>query len=481
MGSGQLRTLLQHLRRLPAPGTAGLPDAQLLERFVAAKDEAAFTVLVWRYGPLVYNVCRRVLHRADDVEDAFQATFLALVRKAAAIRNRDAVGGWLHQVAHRVALRARAARRPTEPYPEAGLAAPETEDARLGCDLRPLLDEEVGRLPPRYRDAVVLFYLSGHTTEEAARQLGCPRGTVLSRLAWARERLRKRLTQRGVALPVGVLALWLARKGACAEVPALLIGSTLRTAQGFAAGKAAAAGVVSARAALLMEGVLRSMFLTKLKSTMLVGVLATLMGLLVGVWGWRPATADPPDRPPDDTAGAPTRIALLNLSYVLKHCDEYKGVQEAIQKQVKFYQDRAQASRAKIDEWTKLLAGPPGLIGLKRDMIERDIQMEQRRMEDDQAEARRALAQVSDAQTVALYQKVRDMAARYAKAHNIDLVLHYSDAAPDDPDYDSPMNVGHKMQAGVCLPLYGKPDMDISKAVVLALNAAYHAQVPPGK
>ena len=96
MASGPLRTLLHHLHRLSAPGPGGLTDAQLLERFVAERDEAAFEVLVWRHGPLVYNVCRRVLGHADDVEDAFQATFLALVRKAAAIRNRAALGGWLY-------------------------------------------------------------------------------------------------------------------------------------------------------------------------------------------------------------------------------------------------------------------------------------------------------------------------------------------------------------------------------------------------
>jgi RNA polymerase sigma factor (sigma-70 family) len=108
------------------------------------------------------------------------------------IRNRATVGGWLHQVGHRVALRARNARRHVEPLPEADIAAPDAEDGSHDCELRPVLDEEVQRLPLKYRDAVLLFCLSGHTTEEAARQLGCARGTVLSRLAWARERLRKR-------------------------------------------------------------------------------------------------------------------------------------------------------------------------------------------------------------------------------------------------------------------------------------------------
>jgi RNA polymerase sigma factor (sigma-70 family) len=480
MASGPLRTLLHHLHRLSAPGPGGLTDAQLLERFVAERDEAAFEVLVWRHGPLVYNVCRRVLGHADDVEDAFQATFLALVRKAAAIRNRAALGGWLYQVAHRVALRALAARRPTEPYPDADLAAPEASGASAGCDLRPVLDEEVRRLPAKYRDAVVLFYLSGHTTEEAARQLGCPRGTVLSRLAWARERLRQRLARRGVALPAGALAAWLAREGASASAPALLTGSTVRAATGLATGKAAAAGVVSARAATLMEGALRSMFLTQLKTTAAVGVLATVLGLGFGLWGGRPAAADTPERQREDPAKPAaeprTRIALINLSYVIKHCDEFKAYQGSVQKQVAFFQEREKVSRARIDDLKKELAAP-GLSAFRRDGLEMDLKSEQRKMQDDQEEAKRKLTRLSDEQTVALYKKVREAAERYARAHDFDLVLHYSDATPDEQDYASPQNVTRKLQAGACLPLYWKAEIDISKAVVGVLNAAHRG--PP--
>jgi RNA polymerase sigma factor (sigma-70 family) len=483
MASGQLRTLLHHLHRLAAPGPGGLSDAQLLERFVAERDEAAFEVLVWRHGPLVYNVCRRVLRRADDVEDAFQATFLALVRKAAAIRNRAALAGWLYQVAHRIALRARAARRPTVPYPAADVAAPAEDDALQGCDLRPVLDEEVRRLPAKYRDAVVLFYLSGHTTEEAARQLGCPRGTVLSRLAWARERLRQRLARRGVALPAGALAAWLARKGASAAAPALLTSSTVRAATGLASGKTAAAGVVSARVATLMEGAIRSMFLTQLKTTAAVGVLATLAGLGFGVWGGRPATADTPELRQKDAARPAaepkTRIALLNLSYVIKHCDEFKALQESVKKQVTFFQEREKASRARIETWNRELAAA-GLAPFKRDGLEMDIKSEQRKLQDDQEEARRKLAKLSDDHTVVLYKKVREAAARYARAHDFDLVLHFNDASPDEQDFFSPQNVTRKLQAGTCMPLYWKGETDISKAVVDALNAAYHTTAAPG-
>jgi RNA polymerase sigma factor (sigma-70 family) len=484
MASGPIRTLLQQYHRLAAPGAGGLTDTQLLERFVADKDEAAFEVLVWRHGPLVYNVCRRLLHRDADVEDAFQATFLVLVRKAAAIRNRAAVGGWLYQVAHRVALRARAAQRPMEPYPDTDLAAPTGEDALLWRDLRPVLDEEIRRLPAKYRDAVVLFYLAGHTTEEAARQLGCPRGTVLSRLAWARERLRERLTQRGLTLSTGALAAWLTQEGASASAPALLIGKAVRAALELASGKAAVVGVVSARAATLMEGALRSMFLTKLKTIALAGILATLMGLGVGLWGGRPATAEAPALQQEEAAKAApesrTRIALLNMSYVIKHYDEYKVLQETVKKQVTFFQERVNASRTRIERWSQELTAP-GLNAEKRDWLERDIKAEQRKVQDDQEEAKRMVGKLSDDQTVALYKKVQDAASRYARAHDIDLVLHYSDTTPDDRDYYSPTNVTRKIQAGTFMPLYWKPEIDISKAVVRAMNAAYHASAPGGR
>ncbi|HEY1858986.1 MAG TPA: sigma-70 family RNA polymerase sigma factor [Gemmataceae bacterium] len=472
MASGQLRTLLQHLQRLAAPGPRDLTDAQLLESFVADRDDASFEVLVWRHGPLVYHVCRRVLRDADDVEDAFQATFLILARKAAAVRKRATIGAWLHQVAHRVALRARAARRPVQSLLDADLAAPDTEDALLWCDLRPVLDEEVQRLPAKYRDAIVLFYLAGHTTEEAARQLGCPRGTVLSRLAWARERLRKRLTQRGVAFSAGALAASLMHEGSSASAPAALLDSTVRAATALASGKAAA----SAHAALLMEGVLRSMFLTKLKTTAALGALTILIGLSIGLWGGRRATADAPD--PAREATSNTRIALLNLTYVMKNCDEFKELQEVVKKRVAFYEERAKISRTKIDRLRQELATPDLALG-KRDTLEMDIRAEQRTMEDEQTEAKRKLAEITDEQTVALFKKVRDAATRYANAHNFDVVLHYSDAA-DEKEMFSPSNVSRKFQAGACMPLYWKADMDISKAVVAAMNAAHHATMPGG-
>src|SRR5262249_4735029 len=152
-------------------------------------------------GLLVLNVCRRVLRDEDDAEDAFQATFLVLARRARSIRRGESLGSWLYKVAYRAALAARAARkRAGRRTPLADLPAPEPADDPVGRAPRPVLDEEVSRLPDKYRAPFVLCYLEGKTTDEAAEPLGCPRGTVGTRLAWARERLRSRLARRGVAL-----------------------------------------------------------------------------------------------------------------------------------------------------------------------------------------------------------------------------------------------------------------------------------------
>ncbi len=180
-----LHAVLHQLRRVVArERTDELSDAQLLDDFVQRRDEAAFELLVWRHAGLVLGTCRRLLRDRHEAEDAFQATFLVLIRKAATISRRDSLGSWLHRVAVRIAQRARAqaARRMTAALPEE-VPAPEPKDDLLWRDLRPVLDEEVSRLPEKYRRPFVLCYLEGNTNEQAARQLGCPRGTILSRLA----------------------------------------------------------------------------------------------------------------------------------------------------------------------------------------------------------------------------------------------------------------------------------------------------------
>ncbi len=199
-------TLLQHLRRLiGSPGPAGATDDQLLRRFVNGGDDAAFELLVWRHGPMVLNVCGRVLRDEHLAEDAFQATFLQLARKAGSIGRGEALAGWLYQVAYRTAVRAR--RRAEQavvrerplldlPVPAAGVSPDEEAAWR---ELRPVLDDEVRRLPEKYRSVFILCCLEGMTNEQAAQELGCPKGTVLSRLSRARERLKKRLERRNLA------------------------------------------------------------------------------------------------------------------------------------------------------------------------------------------------------------------------------------------------------------------------------------------
>ncbi len=286
-----LHTLLHGLRRLAdRSGAGGLTDAELLQRFVSRRDEAAFEVLVWRHGPMVLGVCRRLLRGRADAEDAFQATFLALVRKADSIGNGAAVGSWLYKVAYRVALAARAAVDRHAAREQELLEEPPAGDTEevLRRDLRAVLDEEIMGLPEKYRAVFVLCYLEGKTNEEAARQLGCPRGTVLSRLARARERLRRRLTRRGLAVPAGLLAATAA--DGLAALPAGLAGTTIRVVAPAAAGTAAAG--VSARVAALTEGVLRAMFLTRVKNVLtvvlavaLIGAGALVTGLFAGVPG----------------------------------------------------------------------------------------------------------------------------------------------------------------------------------------------------
>src|SRR5438874_5672646 len=195
--------VLHHLRRtaLMHDG-AGLSDGQLLECFLARPDEAAFEALVRRHGPMVLGVCRRVLRNAHDAEDAFQATFLVLVRKAASLRRREAVGNWLYGVAYRTALQARAtaARRRLK---EAQMRSPDSQDSTAASvvrlELQALLDRELSRLPQKYQAPIVLCDLLGKTKREAAADLGCPEGTVSSRLARGRELLRRRLARQGLA------------------------------------------------------------------------------------------------------------------------------------------------------------------------------------------------------------------------------------------------------------------------------------------
>jgi RNA polymerase sigma factor (sigma-70 family) len=244
---------------------SGLSEWQLLERYLEKRDEVAFEALVVRHGPMVLGVCRRMLGNSSDADDAFQATFLVLVRRARQLGPRDAIGPWLYGVAARVALRARsqaARHRRHEPIAiEFPVIAP--LDPRVDAEMLEVLDQELRRLPSKYRDPLVLCYLEGRTHEEAARDLGWPVGTVKGRLARARDLLRSRLTRRGLAPTAGVLASYLAPP-ATSALERLLIERTVSASFKLAAGQLVN-HVVSASITSLVEGVLAAMFLSKLK------------------------------------------------------------------------------------------------------------------------------------------------------------------------------------------------------------------------
>jgi RNA polymerase sigma factor (sigma-70 family) len=293
MTSTQAEIVLQHIGRLTRKRSAlQPPDADLLERFTQQRDEAAFAALVERHGPMVLNVCRSVLRHEHDAEDAFQATFLVLARKADAIRQPEALAGWLYEVAHNAAIKAQAdATRRREQERRAVPLAPASPVLDMTLrDLQRVVHEELRRLPEKYRLPLVLCYLEDRSREEAAAQLGWSKGTVRGRLERGRERLRRRLAARGVALSalvgaaaviptgmVGAMAGPIVESTAKAAVPHLLTQTTVRAAVLVAAGQSAAA-VVPAHVANLAGGMTRAVCLTKAKvaivTLLAVGLLA---------------------------------------------------------------------------------------------------------------------------------------------------------------------------------------------------------------
>jgi RNA polymerase sigma factor (sigma-70 family) len=293
-----LTSVLRHVRGLAGgPELAGASDGELLARFCECRDEAAFAQLLRRHGPMVLAVGRRVL-RPDEADDVFQASFLLLARKAATIRKRESVGSWLHGVAVRLALKARASalRRRDHETRAAQMRKPATAEAAWR-ELQEVLDQALRGLPEHHRAVLLLCCLEGRTQEEAARQLGCPLGTVRSRLARGRKALQDALARRGVALSAAALATALAASSGRAEVAARLLAPTLGAALRFAAGDGAA-GLVSAGAAALAEGALKTMFACKTK---VVVALLLAAGLAVGAAGAlarQSAGAGPAEAPP---------------------------------------------------------------------------------------------------------------------------------------------------------------------------------------
>jgi RNA polymerase sigma factor (sigma-70 family) len=266
MAASKLTEAIEHLRRVVLlRDGGGLTDGQLMDEFVTHHEKAALAALVHRHGPMVWGVCWRVLRNNHDAEDAFQSTFLVFVRKAASVVPKEMIGNWLYGVAYQTALNARAivARRRQKERPVIDVPQQPPEDK--WNDLLPLLDQELSRLPDKYRAAIVLCDLEGKTRHEAAKQLGLPEGTVASQVARGRTLLAKRLARRGAEYSGGALAAVLSQNALTASVPAVVLSSTIKAVTAVTAGQAMA-GLFSAKVAALSDGVVKTMYLKQLKA-----------------------------------------------------------------------------------------------------------------------------------------------------------------------------------------------------------------------
>jgi RNA polymerase sigma factor (sigma-70 family) len=342
--SPQRGETLRQFRTLFGVGSiAGLTDGELLERFHERRGEVAelaFAVLLERHGPMVRRVCRRVLCDINAADDALQATFLVLARKAGSLRDRSSLASWLHGVALRVAARSRRGETRRRKYEQKCATRAAAEIAGEAWDDTALvIHEELARLPDRLRNPTVLCYVEGNSYEEAARQLGCPMLTVKSRLVEARRRLRVRLERRGVAPSAAVLGAALAAesKAATAVLPPALAESLISSAIRFAANPATAAGVVPAQVVALSEGVLEVMMLTKLKLAAAAGVVALV------AWGAGVSAQQP--------NGAAANVAGAGVAHV--DADNTTEINASTGQQP----DRLEALERKLDRLIQVLEG----------------------------------------------------------------------------------------------------------------------------
>lgn len=278
MEKSGLNAVIRHVRRVVLVSSS---DEELLVALACRRDEDAFEVLCKRHGPMVWAVCRRVLRHTQDAEDAFQATFLVLIRKSASIRKRGSIASWLYGVAYRTARKALAVNARRRQFENLAACRPRSVVEEDHWDL----DREVSALPEKYRLPVVLCELQGRTRKEVAELLKIPEGTLSSRLATARKTLARRLGDRGALLGIGAAAP--------AKVPAPLMMSTVQTGLSLVAG-GEAAGVISGNAILLSQGVLRAMLLMKLKSVATAVVVLGSLGAGVGTYSHQVLAIGPP-------------------------------------------------------------------------------------------------------------------------------------------------------------------------------------------
>ena len=333
--------LIEHFHvALPTPASNELSDAHLLERYLANRDTDSFAAIIQRFGPMVWGVCRRQLAQHQDCEDAFQATFLVLVRKATGVSPRQMLGNWLHGVARQTALKARAlaARRSNRECQVTHIPERETISPESRQDIRAVLDEELLRLPQCYRAVVLLCDLEGKTRMEAARQLGIPSGTVAGWLARARVLLAKRLTRRGVTFSVASLATPLVESEASAKPLPSVVSATINTASKCIAGSSTA-GVGRLSVNTLTEGVLHSMFLSKLKAALALVLLAGIIGTgITGIAIHATAGDEPKSKSKSPTKSstsvADAEGAAPDLRDMKKEIDRLRAEVETIKKQL---------------------------------------------------------------------------------------------------------------------------------------------------
>lgn len=320
MSDRGLNKFMNRLRGfLPKQDAASMTDADLLQRFIQQRDNAAFEALVRKHGPMVLGVCWRVLRNRHDAEDAFQATFLVLVSKATTLRSPGMIGNWLYGVAHRTALHAKDAAIKRRAKEAQAVARTETTE-NTGVELRSLLDGELQRLPDKYRAVIVLCELEGKTRKEAAEYLGWAEGTVASRLARGRFMLAKKLARHGLLLSSESLGIVLAQNELSACMPGSLQTSAVYAASLFAAGHEGA-GLISVKTTVLMEGVLRMMLFSKLKTAAFTLLTIGVVGLIASVIPLHiladqktaqspPAPATPIDKPAESVKKPEFRNAI---------------------------------------------------------------------------------------------------------------------------------------------------------------------------
>ncbi len=302
-----------------------MTTGQLLDKFIQQRDDAAFEALMRFHGPMVFGVCKRILGDHHDAEEAFQATFLVLSRKAASIMPRARIGSWLYAVAYRTALKSRSlrAQRRRREIQDINAAEPEMHSAEKWTELAPLLDDAISALPEKYRVPVVLCDLQGRSHKEVAQELGCPEGTLSSRLMRARNLLAERLGRLGVALSVGSLTVLLTQNAASAAVPNSVILPALKAAQLSVTQLSLSNTAISPQVTELTNSVQNSLFVAGLKPAAgLVGAAVLglgTMGFLYQAWG---VTPPPPPLPPAPQANVQQPREDMTFHYAGTVIDE---------------------------------------------------------------------------------------------------------------------------------------------------------------